>query len=80
MRTAKLVVAATPTSLLTLLGIDPKMRGGTFVILQAQGGTVSIGTQASQPYVLAADATLTIEGVGLKDTYIQGTAAVLVVR
>ena len=80
MRNAKLVVAATAKSLLELLGIDEKMRGGTFVILQAQGGAVNVGTKAEQPYILAQDATLRIEGVGLKDTYIVGTAAVLVVR
>lgn len=80
MRTAKLVTAVAATSLLELLGTDEKMRNGTFVILQAQGGPVSVGTAAAQPYVLAQDATLKIEGVGLKSTYIQGTAAVLVVR
>ena len=80
MRNAKLVVAVTPTSLLDLLGTSALMRNGTHLILQAQGGAVSIGNAAAQPYTLAVDQTLDIEGVGLKDTYIQGTAAVLVVR
>ena len=80
MRTAKLVVAATPTSVWELLGTAKEMRNGTFVILQAQGGAVNVGTAAAQPYVLAVDQTLQIEGTGLKDLYILGTAAVLVVR
>lgn len=80
MRNAKLVVAATPKSLLSLLGIDPKMRGGNLVIIQAQTGSVTIGTKAAQPYVLAVDQTLHLEGEGvhLKDIYIVGTAAILV--
>lgn len=80
MRNAKLVTASPAKSLLELLGIDEKMRGGTFVILQAQGGALNVGNKSAQPYVLAVDQTLKIEGVGLKDTYIEGTAAVLVVR
>ncbi len=79
MRNAKLVTAVGATSLLELLGVDEKMRGGTFVILQAQGGAVNVGNKTAQPYVLAVDQTLQVEGVGLKDTYIVGTAAVLVV-
>jgi hypothetical protein len=48
MTSRRLVLIATPASLVDLLGIDPLLRGSMTVRLQTVAGTVLYGSAASQ--------------------------------
>lgn len=88
MKLAKLIIPpATPTSLLSLLGIPDGQRGTVDVLFQApttNTADIKLGTAAEQPGFIAAGGSATLENLNLKTTFVSGnginTLAVLVIR